>query len=35
VMVPGAEDRFSPGDTVVALVEQPAIKPTVEMFSSP
>jgi len=35
VMVPGAGDRFSPGDTVVALVEKRSAEPTVKMFSSP
>ena len=34
VMVPGADDRFVPGDTVVALVETSAIEQTVKMFSS-
>jgi trk system potassium uptake protein TrkA len=33
VMVPGADDRFLPGDTVVALVESSAIEQTVRMFS--
>jgi len=33
VTVPGAEDRFSPGDTVVALVESSAVEQTVRMFS--
>jgi trk system potassium uptake protein TrkA len=33
VMVPGADDRFSPGDTVVALVEAAAVEQTVQMFS--
>ena len=34
VMVPGADDRFAPGDTVVALVERSAIEQTVKMFSA-
>ncbi len=34
VMVPGADHRFSPGDTVVALVESSAVEQTVRMFSS-
>ena len=34
VMVPGADDRFVPGDTVVALVETSAVEQTVKMFSS-
>lgn len=33
VMVPGADDRFIPGDTVVALVERSAVEQTVKMFS--
>jgi trk system potassium uptake protein TrkA len=33
VMVPGADDRFFPGDTVVALVESSAVEQTVRMFS--
>jgi trk system potassium uptake protein TrkA len=33
VMVPGANDRFSPGDTVVALVESSAVEQTVQVFS--
>ncbi len=33
VMVPGADERFYPGDTVVALVELPAVEQTVRMFS--
>ena len=33
VMVPGADDRFSPGDTVVALVGSSAVEDTVRMFS--
>jgi len=35
VMVPGAEDRFSAGDTVVALVDRKAAAAAVEMFSAP
>ncbi len=34
VMVPGAKDRFTPGDTVVALVGKPAIEETLKIFSS-
>ncbi len=34
VMVPGADDHFSPGDTVVALVETSAVEQTLRMFSS-
>jgi len=34
VMVPGADDRFAPGDTVVALVDRSAVERTVAMFSS-
>jgi len=34
VMVPGADDRFTAGDTVVALVETSAVEQTVKMFSS-
>ncbi|MEE9602550.1 MAG: TrkA C-terminal domain-containing protein, partial [Thermoguttaceae bacterium] len=34
VMVPGAEDHFAPGDTVVALVGKAAIKETLKLFSS-
>jgi trk system potassium uptake protein TrkA len=34
VMVPGAKDRFSPGDTVVALVETAAVTQTLKMFST-
>ena len=34
VMVPGADDRFSPGDTVVALVEYSAEEQTLKMFST-
>jgi trk system potassium uptake protein TrkA len=34
VMVPGADERFSPGDTVVALVESSAVEQTVQMFSA-
>ncbi len=33
VMVPGADDRFAPGDTVVALVEPSAIEQTVKLFN--
>ena len=33
VTVPGADDSFSPGDTVVALVESSAVEQTVRMFS--
>jgi len=33
VMVPGAEDRFAAGDTVVALVQRDDVTKTVEMFS--
>jgi trk system potassium uptake protein TrkA len=33
VMVPGADDHFAPGDTVVALVETSAFEQTVKMFS--
>ena len=33
VMVPGADDRFSPGDTVVALVETSAVEKMLKMFS--
>lgn len=33
VMVPGADDRFSAGDTVVALVASSAVEQTVQMFS--
>ncbi len=34
VMVPGADDCFSPGDTVVALVGTSAFEQTVKMFSA-
>jgi trk system potassium uptake protein TrkA len=34
VMVPGADNRFSAGDTVVALVESSAVEQAVRMFSS-
>jgi len=34
VMVPGADDRFAPGDTVVALVEISAVEQTLKMFST-
>jgi trk system potassium uptake protein TrkA len=34
VHVPGADDRLSPGDTAVALVEQRAVEDTVRLFSS-
>jgi len=34
VMVPGAEDRFAAGDTVVALVERSAVERTLKMFSA-
>ena len=34
VMVPGADSSFSPGDTVVALVQGDAEKPTLEQFST-
>ncbi len=34
VMVPGADDHFAPGDTVVALVETSAVEPTLKMFST-
>ena len=33
VMVPGADDHFAPGDTVVALVETSAVEQTLSMFS--
>jgi len=33
VMVPGADDRFTPGDTVVALVETSAVEQTLKTFS--
>ncbi|MBN2474676.1 MAG: Trk system potassium transporter TrkA [Pirellulales bacterium] len=33
VMVPGADDRFAPGDTVVALVESSAVEQTLGVFS--
>jgi len=35
VMVPGANDRLAPGDTVVALVGASAVDETVRMFSAP
>jgi len=34
VMVPGADDRFIPGDTIVALVESSAYDQTVSIFST-
>ncbi len=34
VMVPGADDRCSPGDTVVVLVENSAVPQTLKMFST-
>ncbi len=34
VQVPGADDRLSPGDTVVALVEQSVIDDTLKLFST-
>ena len=32
VMVPGADDHLSPGDTVVALVETAAVEKMLKMF---
>ncbi|OHB82382.1 MAG: Trk system potassium transport protein TrkA [Planctomycetes bacterium RBG_16_64_12] len=34
VKVPGADDRLSPGDTVVALVQNAAIEDTVKLFTT-
>jgi len=34
VMVPGADDRFIPGDIVVALAERSVVEQTVKMFST-
>jgi len=34
VKVPGADDRLSPGDTVVALVQDAVVEDTVELFST-